>query len=70
VETERSAMDFEKKVLEETKALPIEDGNGIRESQDTRRDYTGATAKKNPAEIKLVRKLDARIMVRIDFCFY
>ena len=28
-----------------------------------RRDYAGAVAKSNPAEIRLVRKLDMRIMV-------
>ena len=34
----------------------------------SKRDYTGAVAKTDPAEIKLVRKLDYRIMVSSHGC--
>ena len=50
---------------------PDSDGSPITrqstEGTTVRADYSGASAKTDPAEIKLVRKLDMIIMVSTDF---
>ena len=66
-------MIMEKDTIESA-ITPVEGAHFTQQSTDTekqgdgaRRDYAGAQAKSDPAEIRLVRKLDIRIMVSAPF---
>ena len=52
-----------KETLKRVPTLPTENTSTKDATVAVRRDYAGAQAKTNPAEIRLARKLDYRIMV-------
>ena len=52
-----------KETLNSVPTVPTESINTKDVADTASRDYAGAQAKTNPAEIRLVRKLDYRIMV-------
>lgn len=50
--------------VEKSEFMTAYDDAGFKSDEEKNRDYAGAVAKTDPAEIRLVRKLDSRILVR------
>lgn len=71
VQTAEKAQEFEKTPraidVEKQDAAHKEFSMEIMEDKQRSADYAGATKKTDPAEIKLVKKLDRWIMVRLRF---
>jgi hypothetical protein len=59
IENEKDTRHFEEKTeLNDVKHTALENA-----------DYTGSVAKTDPVEIRLVRKIDWRLMVSYTFCY-
>jgi hypothetical protein len=70
--TEDSFKMTDRKSIEDSSKLAIEDVDTTEElhEKSANRDYAGAAAKTDPAEIKLVRKLDYRILPTLFVMYF